>query len=82
MGFSWLSIVTLKAPSCSWPIFMGFSWDFCGPTKSRINGILGLFSWRFRAPPTVENMRKPTALESTEENIFSGLREASAQIAG
>ena len=73
MGFSWLRIIALEASSHSWPVFVGFSWDFVDPPKTKLvaksGGFRGLFV-DVGAPPAIENMRKPTALESTEKNIF------------
>ena len=34
MGFSWLRVIVLKVSAQSWPVFVGFSWDFLGPTKN------------------------------------------------
>ena len=48
VGFSWLRIIAPKAFSHAWPVFVGFSWDFRGPTKNEISGIIGEFSWLFR----------------------------------
>ena len=54
-----------------------FSWVFRGifvdPLKKKLvaksGGFRGLFV-DVGAPPAIENMRKPTELESTEKNIF------------
>ena len=54
-----------------------FSWVFRGifvnPLKTKLvaksGGCRGLFV-DVGAPPAIENMRKPTALDSTEENIL------------
>ena len=69
LGFSWLRIIAGKASSHSCGFFRGI---FVDPHKTKIGGILGgwPFRGRWRPPPAIENMRKPTALESTEENIF------------
>ena len=48
MGLSWLQIIAIEASSHSWPVFVGFSWDFRGPTKNEISGKIGEFSWPFR----------------------------------
>ena len=48
VGFSWLRIIAPKAFSHAWPVFVGFSWDFRGPTKNEISGIFVEFSWLFR----------------------------------
>ena len=57
-----IRIIALEASSHSWPAFVGFSWNFRGPTKNETSGKIGGFSWPFRG--------RPTALENTQENIF------------
>ena len=67
LGFSWRPIIAFKAYSHSWPLFVGFRWNFFGPTPNKLVQYSDV-----PALPAVENMREPTALESTdsEENIF------------
>ena len=48
---------------------MGFSWPFRVPTKTKLAGFR-VFFVDVGAPPAIENMRKQTALESSEENVF------------
>ena len=55
------------------PVFVGLSWDFVDLLKTKLVALSGGFRGLFvdvGAPPAIENTRKPTALESTE-NIHS-----------
>ena len=71
-GIQYIEIIGVKASSHSWPVPVGLSWNFRGPPKN-ISGIVQGFRGLFTdvpAPPAVENMHEPTALQITEENIF------------
>ena len=62
VGFSCLRVIALKASSHFWPVFVGFSLDFCGPTENefsaRGSAIIGVFSWPFRQRWCPTNKRK------------------------
>ena len=73
-AFMEFSYHALGASSHSRSIFVGFSWDFLDPLKTKLVALSGRFrglfaDFHFGAPPAGGNTPKPTALESTEENI-------------